>query len=126
MIEIDEIVAQILSRSERKRGMLIAPNLKRQGTACRLEMTLHANLELTSPVELCRIYNGAPASVELARLYGIYVRLPRPMTTLAINAFRQRSVSNFATRIRVVARHAAFDNRPSKIQMCRTIIARTH
>src|SRR5215475_5298745 len=57
VVEINEIIAEIHPRREGIGEMLVAPNLKRQRTARRLEVALHASFELMNSVQFCRIYD---------------------------------------------------------------------
>ena len=87
-------------------GCSYRANLKRQRAARRLEVTLHARLELALAVELRRgsQSRGRPAS-SVAGFHRIDVRLPGSMATLAVDALGQR-VAEFRA-LEIVSRTGA-------------------
>ena len=79
--------------------MLVAANLKRQRAARRFEVALHARLELPVAVERCGVHDRAAARLDVAGFQRIDMRLPGTVTTLAVDALRQRAIESRALAI---------------------------
>ena len=129
VIEMQEVIGERLARRIGKRRVFVAPDLERQRTARGLEMTLHACLELTIAVEARGIGDGPAASVDIAGLDRLDVRLSRAMAPLAVDPLRKRQreprtvagVLHRPARITVVTRHALGIDEAAEIRMRGTI-----
>ena len=143
VIEMNEVVAQRLTRRVREQGLLVPFNPKRQRTARRLEVALHARLELLVTIELRRIHDCQNARFHVASLFRRDMRLPWTMATLAVDAlgkcvaepraaaviFDERTSSQRAPKsawVAVVTRHAPRIDDPPEVHMVGAVVPRAH
>ncbi len=134
VVEVDERIAERPPRVIRKRRVLVAANLKWEGTARRLEVALHAHFQLPFPIQGRRVDDGAASRVDISSAHRIDMPLSWAMTTLAIDPFRQVAsesgsspvVQELTARVAVMARHAPFVDDATKVEVRRPIVAGTH
>src|SRR5688572_17994653 len=122
---MDDVIAERLPRHVRKRRTVVTADLERQQAARRLEMTLHARVELPLATQRGGIDDGTSRSVEIVARDRIDVLLPGTMTALAINTVG-KGISKSRTfailvdrraRISGVARHTPGIDRPAEVEV---------
>ena len=135
VIEMNEVVAQRLTRRVPEQGLLVPFNPKRQRTARRLEVALHARFELLVTIELRRIHDCQNARFLVASLFRRDMRLPRTMATLAVDALGKcvaepRAAAVIFDRtlrwVAVVTRHAPRIDDPPEVHMVGAVVPRAH
>ena len=134
VIEVEERLRERRARDIRPRRPAEAAELKWQRAAGRLEVALQTDLQLTFPVQLARVDDGATGALHISCGDCIEVPLTRAVTALAIDAFGQSAgelrsgpvVLDGVARIAVVARHAALVDHATKVEVRRPVVPGTH
>src|SRR6476661_6965311 len=111
-IEINRIIAERLSRPIRKWCPIVPSNRVRHVTAGRLQMALHAHVELPVAIEPGGVHDVPGAG-------GGYVRASGSVTALAVDGRRLAS-------LRAMAEQAIFGNDAAKVLLIGTVVAWTH
>ena len=135
VIEMNEVVAQRLPRRVPKQRLLVALDPKRQRTARRLEVALHACFELPVTIQFGRIHDCQDDGFLVAALDRLDMRPSRTMATLAVDALGKWCVAepragavifDEHTWVAVVTRHAPRIDDPPEVHVGGAVVPRAH
>src|ERR1051326_565501 len=136
VIEINRIVAERLTRAERKDPAIPPDNRSRQACAGSFQMTLHADIKLTFRRQARWVEDRFTDLILVSAGSQLNVFASRPVATLAVNSrwnlrWENRLAAGAVSGccqcgICVVTKHALLRNLPAKVRVIGMVVARVH